>query len=165
MITEAKFNRLSIAVRDFEKCIEFAEEAKGHSQSSLAYEAIVFAAIVCYYRPFSPNERGPAEATSKLELGDFANLTAPETELHEKCKRLRNKAIAHSEYKYNPTRLDTSSGVIASMPFSLAQNEPNLAALSTLARKLAEECHHMRADYVRNRRNSAGLESVPGTDS
>lgn len=150
MTTETVFNRLSIAVRDFEQAIAFAEEAQRHSSATLAYEALVFTAILSYYRPFSPNEKDKnAPAISQLKLEDFSPLSRGELELHEKCKELRNQALAHSEYKHNPTRLDTSVSVIASRPFSLLSKVPNIVALAALARKLAEECHHMRADYVR----------------
>ncbi len=150
MTTEAAFNRLSIALRDFEQAIAFAEEAQHHSAATLAHEALTFAAIVSYHRPFSPNEKHKnAPATSQLKLVDFSPLSSAESALHEKCKELRNQALAHSEYKHNPTRLDTSLGVIASRPFSLLSHAPNLEALAALARKLADECHHKRADYVR----------------
>ena len=153
MITEAEFNRLSIAVRDFEQAEAFAEETQRHSPATLAYEAIVFAAIVCYYRPFSPNERDKKRrATSQLRLKDFLPLTKEEESLHEKCKELRNKALAHSEYKHNPTRLDATLGVIASMPFSLLSHAPNMTGLALLARKLADKCHKKRACYVRRRK-------------
>ena len=150
MTTEAVFNRLSIALRDFEQAIAFAEEAQRHSSATLAHEALIFAAIVSYYRPFSPNEKEKnALATSQLRLEDFSPLSGSESTLHAKCKELRNQALAHSEYKRNPTRLDTSVGVIASRTFSLLSHAPNLEALAALARKLADECHHKRADYVR----------------
>ncbi|MBV5271191.1 MAG: hypothetical protein JZU55_16415, partial [Afipia sp.] len=77
--------------------------------ATLAHEALVFTAIVSYYRPFSPNEKNKnAQATSQLKLDDFSPLSHEELGLHEKCKELRNQALAHSEYKHNPTRLDTS---------------------------------------------------------
>lgn len=152
MTTVAAFNRLSIAVHDFEQAVAYTEEARHHAPASLAYEALVFAAIVSYFRPFSPNEKDKnAPASSLLKLEDFSPLTSEQSILHERCRDLRNQALAHSAYKYNPTRLDTSLNVIASSPFSLLAHAPNLEALSVLAQKLAFECHHKRADYVRNK--------------
>lgn len=153
LTTEADFNRLSITVRDFEKAIMFSEEALRHPYGALAYEALVFTSIVSYYRPFSPNEKGENPlASSLLKIEEFASLTREELVLHEKCKELRNQALAHSAYKYNPTRLDASLGVVASRPFSLLSHAPELTALMALAKKLADECHHKRANYMRNRR-------------
>jgi hypothetical protein len=144
------FNRFSIAVFDFEKSIAYAEEAARHSPGALAHEALLFSAIVCYYRPFSPNEKNKnSPAASQLKLEEFSPLTATESALHERCKELRNKALAHSEYEFNPTRL-RPSGVIASRPFSLLCHAPEIPALVTLTRKLVDECHNKRANHVRN---------------
>ena len=135
---------------DFEKSIAYAEKAARHSPGDLAYEALMFAAIVCYYRPFSPNEKSKnAPAASQLKLEEFSPLSAAESGLHERCKELRNKALAHSEYEFNPTRLHPS-GVIASRPFALLRHAPAIPALVALARKLANECHNKRANHVRN---------------
>jgi hypothetical protein len=146
---EAKFNRFSISLKDFEKTVEFLEEAKKHPINSLVHEALVFTAIVCYYRPFSPNEKYPnPTAASQLSLSDFSPLSEDELAVHEKCKELRNKALAHAEFKYNPTRLDPETGVISSALFSLIGTVPNLAKLAELAQKLITDCHNKRADYV-----------------
>lgn len=150
MTTEAAFNRLSIAMHDFERAIAFAEEAQKYRADLLAHEALVFAAIVSYYRLFSSNEKDEnALAAKQVKLEDFKPLTCEELSLHEKCKELRNQALAHSAFKYNPTRLDRSPGGIVSRPFSLLSHAPDLTSLVVLARKLADECHHKRADYVR----------------
>lgn len=149
MTDEAKFNRFSISMKDFEKANTFLNEARNHSFGSVVHEALVFAAIICYYRPFSPNERDPnSAAASQLTLSDFSPLTSEETRVHEKCKELRNKALAHSEFKYHPTSLDIDSGVISSALFSLVGQAPDLARLAELISKLTEQCHNKRADYV-----------------
>jgi hypothetical protein len=147
---EQVFNRFSIALFDFEKSIDYAEEAAKHSPGELAHEALLFAAIVCYYRPFTPNEKKSNPlAASMLKLEDFSPLTSDQAELHQHCKDLRNQALAHSGYESNPTRLH-SSGVIVSRPFALLSNAPEIPDLVALARKLADECHNKRADHVRN---------------
>ena len=152
MTTERTFDRLSIAVFDFEKSITYAKEAERHSPSRpTAYEALIFAAIVCYYRPFSPNEKDKnSPAASQVSLEDFSPLTSDEAILHERCRELRNKALAHSEYQFNPTRFH-QSGVIASKPFALLSHAPAIPALVALSQKLADECHNERAAYARNR--------------
>lgn len=153
MTTEPAFNRLSIAVCDFEQAAAFADEAQRQSHAELAYEALVFAAIVSYYRPFSPNEKDEnAPAASCVKIEDFSPLSNDEASLHKTCKKLRNQALAHSEYRHSPTRLNVSTGVIASRSFRLLARAPDVAALSALAQKLATECHHKRADYVRRMR-------------
>lgn len=149
MVTPEGFNRLSISVRDFEQAIAFAERAAGTAKDDLAYQAFLLAAVVSYYRPFSPNERSQtAKATSSLSIDEFRSLDADELALHEKCKILRNKALAHSEYDMNPTSLDRVSGVISSRPFDLLARGPDPHKLATLATKLANACHHWRADHV-----------------
>jgi hypothetical protein len=149
MTTTEQFNRLSISVRDFEAAAAFAERAAATSPATLEHQALLFAAIVCYYRPFSPNERSQsAKADSSLRIGDFRTLNKAELEIHEVCKRLRNKALAHSEYEMNPTTLNESSGIISSRPFNLLAHAPEPTALGALASKVALLCHHMRADYI-----------------
>jgi hypothetical protein len=145
---KAKFNRFSISLKDFEKATEFLAEAKNYQIGSLVHEALIFAAIVCYYRPFSQNEKPSAPAASQLNLSDFSPLSAEECAIHEKCKELRNKVLAHAEFKYHPTGLDRETGIISSALFSLVGTAPNLEALSNLAHKLIAECHDKRADYV-----------------
>jgi hypothetical protein len=158
MTTTERFNRLSISVRDFESAAEFAERAAATSPATLEHQALLFAAIVCYYRPFSPNERSQsAKANSSLKISDFRTLNMAELEIHEICKRLRNKALAHSEYEMNPTALDESSGVISSRPFNLLTHAPQPAALAALANKVARLCHHMRADHIHHPGGSSSV--------
>lgn len=149
MTDEAKFNRFSISLKDFEKTVDFLEEAKKHPINSIVHEALVFAAIVCYFRPFSPNEKkdSRAPAASQLSLSDFS-LLSDELVIHEKCKELRNKALAHAEFKYHSTHLDPETGFISSTLFSLVGIAPNLAKLAELAQKLIKECLNKRADFV-----------------
>lgn len=149
MTNEAKFNRFSISLKDFEKSISFLREAKKHPISSIVHEALVFAAIVCFYRPFSPNEKGQkAPAMSHLSLSDFSPLSKDESAIYETCKELRNKALAHSEFKYYPTHLNPDTGMVSSTWFGFIGKGPNLAKLSALIEKLIKQCRNKRADYV-----------------
>lgn len=153
MTTAQEFNRYSIAVFDWQKALAFATEAQKHSPSTTVYEALLFAAIVCYYRPFSPNEKGPnSPAASQLRIEDFPELAQDERAVHEKCKTLRNKALAHSEFTFNPTRLAEATGVIMSKPFSLVAQPFDLEVFVQLISKLELACHHKRADHVREKR-------------
>jgi len=153
IISDEEFNRFSISSVDFEKALQFANEAKRHPANNVVYEALLFAAIVCYYRPFSPNEREPdAEATKKLTLEQFPTLTDSERELHDRCKVLRNEALAHSEWRRNPTKFNRDTGVVASRPFSLFSPSFDLDGFIQLAEKFRLACERSRGDYViRNR--------------
>lgn len=145
---DQQFNRYSIAYFDLSKALEYANEAKNHLPNGLIFEALIFAAIVCYYRPFTPNEKLAVEATSQLKIGEFFGITASERELHERCETLRNKGLAHSEYRFNPTRLNPTSRVVSSKPFSLLASMPDIDKLISLIEKLQLECDKKRAQYV-----------------
>lgn len=149
MTTEQEFNRLSIAVFDWVKSLAFAVEAQKHSQNTTVYEALLFASIVCYYRPFSPNEKkANPPATSHLKIEEFPTISEEENALHENCKKLRNKALAHSEFELNPTSFSKATRVIESKPFSLLSQPFDLETFIRLVSKLERACHHKRADHV-----------------
>lgn len=150
--TPEQFNRYSIATFDWDKCLSFAKEASNFQENSTVYEALIFAAIICYYRPFSPNEKDRSSpAISQLCIEDFCPLSEEEIKLHKMCKELRNKALAHSEYAFNPTRLNEITGLIWSKPFSLLSQPFDLGAFIQLVSKLQCTCHHKRADHVSKR--------------
>ena len=70
--TDQEFNRYSISVRDFEKAIEFLQEADRNSPDSLAFESLLIAGLISYCRPFSTNERNKkAEADSRIKFQSF----------------------------------------------------------------------------------------------
>lgn len=149
MTHEAKFNRFSISLKDFEKAEAFLVESKNHQNGCLIHEALVSSAIICYFRPFTNNEKNPnSAAAAKLELSDFSPLSPDELLIHEACKELRNKALAHAEIKHHPTQLDRETSVISSAIFSLVGKAPDLDALAELIRKFINQCHNKRADYV-----------------
>jgi hypothetical protein len=151
--SDQEFNRYSIASFDLEKALEFATEAKQHPANSFIYEALLFAAIVSYYRPFSPNEKvNNASASSLLKVEDLEALSKSEQEIHKKCKNLRNRDLAHSEFALNPTQLHPDTGVVASKPFSLLTPPFDLVAFIGLIEKLKLACQRHRAVYVHIRR-------------
>lgn len=147
--SDEQFNRFSISSFDFERALEFANGARDHPANSLTYDALLFAAIVSYYRPFTPNERNPgASATKKVLLEDFPALTSSERALHDKCKALRNEALAHSAWNRNPTRFNHDTGIVASKPFSLLSPSFDLEGFVRLVEKLRAACERIRGDYV-----------------
>ncbi|MBZ5560708.1 MAG: hypothetical protein LAO77_25930 [Acidobacteriia bacterium] len=157
ILTDPDFNRHSIAAVDFEKAIEFATAAQKHPANSVEYEALLFAAVVCYVRPFSSNEQSSdAPAASRLSAAAIDGLSEPERQLHDKCCVLRNKALAHSEFALNPTRLDSATGVAMSRPSSLLTPPFDLVGFIGLAETLRVLCQRNRAEYVLSQRRLSG---------
>lgn len=155
MLTKAQFHRFSIAIQDFKKAKEFLEEAKKHQLGSVVHEALVFTAIVCYFRPFTKNERDKkSRVASRIKLADFAQLTEQQRIIHKKCKELRNKALAHAESKFYPTSIDEETGVMRSRIFSLVGMTPDLNSLDNLISDFIRQCHNRRADYSNSIRTS-----------
>ena len=152
--SEQEFNRYTISLADLEKASECVAEARKYLPNGLVFEALLFMAIIAYYRPFSPNEKSKQnlKATSRLKLEDLILPSAHEKEIHIECEDLRNKALAHSEIAYNPTSLNTNTGVISSKRFSLLTQQFDLDGLAKLLKKLEESCHSKRATYVQQMR-------------
>lgn len=149
MATDQDLNRYSIAHFDFTKALEYGMAAQKHLPNTVEYESLLFAAIVSYCRPFSPNEKDRnAPAISQLSIEEFPSLSTKQRELHELCKTLRNKALAHSEFSFNPTRLNPATGVISSKPFSLVTVPFDLEGFLHLTRRLEAACHDKRAAHV-----------------
>lgn len=149
--SDEELNRYSIAVRDFESAKKYLCATKNHPCSSLEYEALLFAAIVSYYRPFSPNEKSKSpKAKSQLRIEDFGSLDDSRKELHEKCKELRNKALAHSEFIFNPTKFNSETGVFSSRPFSLSNVALDLEVFEATLTQFIALCHDVRANYSRH---------------
>ncbi len=147
--SDAEFNRFSISVSDLEKARDYAEEAQRQPSDSVAHEALTFCAIVAYYRPFSPNERkATATATASLNIGSLLALSATELAIHEQCKLLRNKALAHSEHEYNPTKINANRDIVQSKPFSLLVHPVDLVALLALIGKVLRACELARAEFM-----------------
>lgn len=157
-LTEQKLNRYSIAVRDFEKSRAYVCAARTHNTDTIEYEALLFAAIVSYYRPFSPNEKNekaakkgmPIDAASRLQIEEFGQLTKVEKEFHKKCEWLRNKALAHSEFAVNPTKFKPQTKIFSSRSFDLRSENIDLQTFGNLLECFIKFCHHRRADYSRN---------------
>ncbi|MBU0602149.1 MAG: hypothetical protein KKD25_07090 [Gammaproteobacteria bacterium] len=158
---ELKFRRYSIAAGDFEEAAKLARQASHHSPDSLEREALLFMAIVVYFRPFSTNERRQENeippSAPRLMVKDFAPLSMEEESVHNACKQLRNRVLAHAEFSFYPSSLDPDSGVMSRQRSSLMSPiiedgvviwPFGLEQFCTLADKLAKECHHWRADHA-----------------
>ena len=150
ILSDEELNRYSIALRDFEKAKEYICAAKRRLPSSLEYEALLFATIICYYRPFSQNEKSKtAKATSLLDIKDFG-LNSSQHIFHQKCKELRNKVLAHSEFERNPTNFNSDRKVFSSQPFSLLNETLDLEVFDSILTQCIELCHEVRANYSRH---------------
>src|SRR5688572_13980645 len=115
--SEQEFNRFSISAWDFEQACRYLAAAQNYLPNSVEYEALLFAGIVSYARPFSSNERDAnARAARRVRLSAFEPLSDEERKLHDRCILLRDKALAHSEIELNPTRLNSDTGVVKSRP-------------------------------------------------
>ncbi|MHB1216652.1 MAG: hypothetical protein ACYC1L_00445 [Alphaproteobacteria bacterium] len=146
-LSEQELNRYSISVRDFEKSKDYVCAARKHPEDSIEREALLFAAIVAYYRPFSPNEKGDSKASCRLRVKDFGPLTEVESEFHQTCEKLRNKALAHSEFTLNPTKFDRQTEIFSSRSFSLLNENIDLNVFCALLDRFINFCHHRRADF------------------
>jgi len=154
--TDKVFHRFTIAFNDFEEALGYLEEAKLHRRGSLAHQALLSMAVICYSRPFSPNEkRSDAKAQSSLSDNDLGAFSPSERRLHDLCRTVRNKAIEHSEFDHNPTEFN-ASGHIWSKHFCIYDAEIDLAEFESLIRGRIDACHAARAPYVTHRRRTGG---------
>lgn len=102
---EKDFCRATISERDFEEAEGYLVEYPD-SSSAMAQKAFLVAAVIAYGRPFTKNERNSnSKASARVPLINDHLLTDQEKHMHESLLRLRNKAIAHSEFEYNPVSL------------------------------------------------------------
>jgi hypothetical protein len=149
-ISDKLLSRVNISKNDFEMCVNFLNETANVNIGSYSYEALWMMAIVAYCRPFSHNEKsGNNKAAAKI---DAPQMTTKERELHATLIKCRNKIVAHSEIKFNPTSTDSDTGIIwrkrASIwsflqGFNLSKN-----LVIALANKMLNYCHNESADLI-----------------
>ena len=109
---ERQFNRTSISIKDLDQAIKYLirlNEIPVNSSDFEVRSALLVAAIISYSRPFSGNSEDEfATGTPKFgknEQREIKDMIGEEAiAFHKMVIDLRNKAIAHSEYKKNPTR-------------------------------------------------------------
>jgi hypothetical protein len=123
----------------------------------------MMAAIICYARPFTLNERPekgkplPA-ADPSLEEVDIRALLGVNANLHEHILILRNRAVAHSEAEFNPMQLDDS--MFVSRPWHPLHEGIDLAVFGQIAGKLHQHCLNRKADLSRIVRAMRGGHSI-----
>jgi hypothetical protein len=143
-----EFNRYTISMHDFEHTLELLAAAKKHRSNTIEFEALLSMAIISFCRPFSPNERNKSsKAAPSLPPRFLSTLSDLEKAALERYKRLRNTAIAHSEFQCNPTEY-TTAGYIWSRPFSILNEDHDLDSLTNLVKKFREQCHERASGIV-----------------
>jgi len=149
---DKQHNRLNISKYDFEMCINYLSETANVGEGSYAYEALWMMAIIAYARPFSYNEKDKdSKAAAKINP---PQMNPEEENLHNKLIDCRNKIIAHSEIKYNPTSTNMDTGIIfrkRACIWSTLQRFDHFLHKNTiiaLAKKMLGHCHHTSADLI-----------------
>ena len=129
---QKQFNRINISIKDLDQAIKYLKRFNEIPSDSKDFEvrsAFLVAAIISYIRPFT-NNYDNAFATGKQEYvkseqTEIIEMTNQRVfDYHKKIKDLRNKAIAHSDYKKNPTQRikehSTENGFLTiSYPFNI----------------------------------------------
>lgn len=135
----ARFNRAYISEEDFREA-EGLLLALATGQSDEVRSALILAAIISYARPFTANKSvSSAGATPTLPLKPSKDLTQEENALHETLLRLRNKALAHSDYELKPVKRTSgqlNSFSVQTPKFNLLTEPINLPEFLLLCRKL-----------------------------
>jgi len=134
--------------------VRFLDSAGEQTYGTTVYEALLISAIVYYIRPFSENEKRSSLSPSDPRVSDgvLAALSQDEKALHEQLQELRNKAIAHAEWKFHPTGVSQSK-VIKASPFSIwkyFRGPSEILAFRELASKVRREIQNAQANALRN---------------
>lgn len=153
-MSKERINRLTSASLDLENSVRFLEELSNQEYGSLAYEALLIAAIIFYARPFSSNEKRGSPYPSESRVPDtvLSGLQGEERELHDKIICLRNKAVAHAEWGHHPAGV-TSDGVIKAVPFSIwgyFKGNTDNEKFKALAAKVRLSVLHEQGNELRN---------------
>ena len=133
-----RFRRLQISRNDFKRAIEFIAAAIGHDADSIEHEALLIAAVICYARPFSPNEKPPTKANAKLPK-EFARFDdAEDRKLHMQVIKLRNKAVAHSEFRFH--RVKVVGHTATSRQWRVSREGMDLFRFDRIAKQMETRC-------------------------
>jgi hypothetical protein len=152
-----RFNRAHISRRDFKKAIGFIGAAMKHDPASIEYEALMVSAIVYYARPFSGNERGKTPPSDPYLEVDVAQLLGDDDfRLHDRIVKMRNKAVAHSEFDKYPVQImavpepNSDAGFTASSQSWHVLNERiDLDVFKRIAEALHQKCLNLCFDLGR----------------
>src|SRR5436309_9472689 len=146
--TEKKFNRTHLSILDFEQAQRFMAAAREQPVASVEHEALLLAAIICYGRPFSGNERERNAAAASKLAPELVVLTSNDRALHDRILTLRKKAVAHAESKYNPMKFVSgpksfkgSQGIaVTTKPWHVVGENLDLNRFSRIAYEMQQAC-------------------------
>jgi len=149
-ISREKFNRFTIAVDDFEDALKYLNAAAKFDDMSGEHEGLLIAAVICYARPFSFNEKKGqlSEAAPSIQWAEVAPTDSRFLELHDRLIEFRNKAVAHSEFKYYPVTHIEGSNLISQGRFKLSNEGLDLKLFSELAEEMRKNSGTKSFVYV-----------------
>jgi len=140
---QKQFNRVKISTNYFKEAISFLNEYD-ESLSETIRKALLISAVITYASPFGKN-KASEEATSMFVGKPKKILGANGYKLHEKIIKLRNEAVAHSEYKRNPTKsleFRSTGYFTRSRFFDILSEELDVVAFKENIEKMKQYCEH-----------------------
>ena len=147
--SDREINIYSIAVRYFEKAHEYLSAAKKHDRASIEYDALLSMAIVSYCGPFTKHYTGPDRKKSQLTFDALDHWTGDQRRFHERCIEIRDKALAHPDFEYNPTKF-TEGNVFKGRQYSILDEDVDLKTFESVLDRVISCCHSMRANHKRS---------------
>ena len=149
-------NRAAISSSDCDAAVEYLDayldlkekeidDESGTSDYSVHREGLLIAAIVAYCRAFTKSD-GKSFATDRLEV-DVAkvfNNDQAAIKLHNLLIEKRNRAVAHSDWKYHRNEFDsvTPGGGIVRMGTNVAYGDGiDIELFNTMARLMSNHFH------------------------
>ena len=147
--SDEEINKYSIAVQYFEKAQKCLCVAKKHDRASIEYDALLSMAIISYCGPFTQHYVGLNNKKSRLGFNNFGAWSNDQKEFHEKCIEYRNKALAHPDFKYNPTRFNPKTKIFSGRQFSILNQGIDLDTFDNILTRLISASHEKRAKHSR----------------
>ena len=144
---ERQYNRVTLSERDFRQAEAFLA-AYDTGLPNVQQEALLLAAVVCYARPFTSNEKkADAKAVCRLPVDPESFLSADQMSLHNRLMTLRHKAVAHAEFDLDPVELLEvyPDGMSTRGPyFDILQQELDISLFQTVAEAMFCRCRDLR---------------------
>ena len=151
MSNDGQRDRYSIAEGDFRDALQYIGKAREYERDLIAKDAFIAMAILCYAHHFSSNGQKKVKTSSRVHIEDFDIFSPALSEAHKKYRTLRNKAIAHSQSSYHPTKFDEESHYTKISRFTLLFHSVDLDELEDLVKHVQEICRRERVVYNASR--------------
>lgn len=140
---DAALRRASISKRDIEEALDYLNSF-ATNQPATIQRALLVAAIVSYSRPFSGNNGGREQQSSrKVDIDPKQALNEQELALHCKIIELRDKEVAHSDFDAKPVIIvqRDSTGVVMGGKLSDPLSHPiRIDDFKSLCEKIENKC-------------------------